>query len=108
MVPQRFKASLRAASLPVSSARAVALALVYSAVAQEPRCVDAFGKDDDADCIRKAPWNGRVILVMGDQYTELEEPYADSRATWLGPENLRIARAQDALFDNRVAIKRSE
>lgn len=100
LLQQNLKDALRRASLPISSAHSVSLALVYSAVAEESRRVEADRKDNDADNIRKARWNGRVILIIDDQYTELEEPIADPRATWFGQANMRLTRAQGTVLEN--------
>lgn len=100
LLPQNPKDALLRASLPVSSTHSVGLAMVYSAVAEESRRVEADGKDNDVDNIRKARWNGRVIMIIGDQYTELEEPFADSRATWFGQANMRLTRAQGTVLEN--------
>lgn len=100
LLPQNPKDALRRASLPVSSTHSVGLAMVYSAVAEESRRVEMDGKDNDVANIRKARWNGRVIMIIGDQYTELEEPIADSRATWFGQANMSLTRAQGTVLEN--------
>ena len=87
---------------PVSTAHCVALALVYSATAKAPRRVEDYGKDKAEDGEGERRWNGRVILVLGDQYTEVEEKYADLRSTWLGEENARLFRTQQAATDGRL------
>ena len=86
---------------PVSSAHTVALALVYSATAKEPRRVESYGKDKDAEDEKERRWNGRVILTLGERYTELEESYANFRSIWLGKENARLFRLQQAATDGR-------
>lgn len=77
------------------------LALVYSATAREKRRVQAYGKEKDEEDEREGRWNGRVILTLGDRYTELEESIADSRAVWFGQENLELTRLQQAATDFR-------
>lgn len=52
--------------------------------------------------VREARWNGRVILVLGNQYTELEEPLAGLRPLWFGEENLKLTRAQQTETDFRA------
>ncbi|MCJ1462133.1 hypothetical protein MMC07_000733 [Pseudocyphellaria aurata] len=101
MVPQPLKDRVEGGGHPICSPHFVALALVYSAVAEESRRVEAYGKDNDADNIRKARWNGRVIMALGDQYTELEEPFSESRVTWIGQENLTSLRTLQAAMDIR-------
>lgn len=89
----------------MSSAAFVGRALVYSAVATQTRRVQAYGRDLAADvgAVRdpRERWNGRVILTLGDTYTELEEPTADLRPFWFGPENDRLTRLQQAATDFR-------
>lgn len=92
-----------AQGLPVSDARFVGLALVYSAVAMQDRRVQAYGKDKDEDLSKPERWNGRVILTLGNSYTELEEPTADLRTFWMGRENVRMTRRQQAATDFRQA-----
>ena len=104
LLPQAFLAPIFAANLPVSSAGSVGLALVYSATAHESRRVENYGKDQDPGQSR-ARWNGRVILTMGDQYSEIEGPIADSRTIWFGAENTRLTRAQQAVTDTRKDYK---
>ena len=104
LLPVSFAARVTAAGQPVSLADVVGLALVYSATAQETRRVEDYGKDRDAGDTYNGRWNSRVILTLGDQYTELEEPIADSRAMWLGAENARAMRAQQAATDTRKGV----
>jgi hypothetical protein len=87
--------------LPVSDAHFVGLALVYSAVAKQERSVQAYGKDEDGDLFKQSRWNGRVIMTLGNKYTEVEEPTADLRPFWLGRENAKLTRAQQAATDFR-------
>ena len=90
-----------AQGLPVSDAHFVGLALVYSAVAKQSRRVQTYGKDKEEDLWKQERWNGRVILTLGDSYTELEEPIADLSPFWMGRENLRLTREQQAVTDFR-------
>jgi hypothetical protein len=87
--------------LPVSSARMVGAALVHSAVAKEARKVDVYGKELLETVKLPGPWNGRVILTLGDTYTELEEKLADLRPQWFGEENAVMTRKQQAATDFR-------
>ena len=88
-----------AAGLPVSEARFVGLAVVYSAVAPQSRRVEAYGKDDGVE--GRGKWNGRTILTLGDTYTEVEEALASLRPQWFGKENTELTRAQQIATDFR-------
>jgi hypothetical protein len=101
LLPGNLAAPILAAGLPVSSAYFVGLALVWSAVGTEPRKVEVYGKEDDSSLSKSGRWNGRVILTLGETYTELEEPIADLRPQWFGQENLRLTRMQQAATDAR-------
>lgn len=87
--------------LPVSSADFVGLALVYSATATQERRVESYGKETEPEAWTPGRWNGRVILTLGDAYTELEEPISDLRRFWFGRENLHLSRRQQAATDFR-------
>ncbi|KAI3319192.1 NAD(P)-binding protein [Xylariaceae sp. AK1471] len=69
------------------------------------RRVEAYGKDREADIWRTERWNGRVIYVLGDTYTELEEGISDLRPFWFGQENHRLVRFQQAATDVRQGIE---
>lgn len=101
LLPQHLADPILAAGLPVSSAHFVGLALVYSATAQETRQVEAYGKEKDSEMERQARWNGRIILTLGDSYTEIEGPVASLRERWFGEENTRLTRMQQAATDFR-------
>ena len=101
LIPQKFIDPIVAANLPVNAAHDVGLALAYSATAKQPRRIEAYGKENDADNIREGRWNGRVILTLGNRYTELEGPLAELRPFWLGRENEKMTRAQQAETDFR-------
>lgn len=88
-----------AAGLPVSSAHFVALAVVFSAVAHQKQRVEDYGKDEAGT--GSGRWNGRTILTLGDEYTELEELIARSKAQWFGGKNLELTRMQQAATDFR-------
>lgn len=94
-------APIQALGLPVSSAHFVGMALVYSAVATQDRRVQTYGKDKKEDLWRPERWNGRVILTLGDAYTELEEPLADLSSFWMGRENRALTQLQQAATDFR-------
>lgn len=101
LLPEHLAAPIIAAGLPVSSAYFVGLALVFSATANETRRVEAYGKEKESENERVARWNGRVILTLGDQYTELEEPMSRLREEWFGKKNLHFTRMQQAATDFR-------
>lgn len=98
---QGFLAPLTAAHLPISTADFVGLALVYSATAQESYRTDVYGKDKESDNTRVRRWNGKVIMTLGNRYTELEGPLAELRPVWLGKENDSLIKAQQAETDFR-------
>ncbi|KAL2829476.1 short chain dehydrogenase reductase [Aspergillus cavernicola] len=101
LLPKDLAAPIIAQGLPVSSAEFVGLALVYSAVAQQNRRVEVYGKELEAEKYTSERWNGRVILTLGDGYTELEEPTADLRPFWFGRRNLEFTRLQQSATDFR-------
>jgi hypothetical protein len=92
--------------MPASDPHVVALALVYSATAMQDRSVQTYGKQRREDLWRGGQrWNGRNIYTRGNTYTELEEPLADLRPFWLGIENERLLRQQQAATDFREDIE---
>lgn len=109
LLPPHLAAPIVALGLPTSEAGFVGRALVYAATARQDRRVEAYGKEKDGDKwptvegdrLQKERWNGRVILTLGETYTELEEPIADLRPFWFGRENLQRTRAQQAATDFR-------
>ena len=125
-VPPGFGRAVVDAGLPSSSAHQVGLALVWSAVGTEsgsgPSSVvdmDAasgpskvlpipaiYGREGSTGVasmggLTGSRWNGRVILVNGDTYTEVEGGYAKAKATWLGEENERLLREAQVVTDFR-------
>ncbi|OTB04032.1 hypothetical protein M426DRAFT_165928 [Hypoxylon sp. CI-4A] len=103
LLPADLAAPILAQGLPVSNAHFVGLALVYSAIASQNRRVECYGKDKDSDLFSQERWNGRVILTLGESYTEMEEPTADLRQFWFGRDNARLTRLQQAATDFRAA-----
>lgn len=101
LLPMDLARPILTAGLPVSTAQFVALAIAYSAVAQELRKVQAYGKDGYEWMQRPGRWNGRTILTLGDTYTELEENLSESRGLWFGYENLEKTKMQQAATDFR-------
>lgn len=110
LLPPHLAAPIVAMGLPTSEAGFVGRALVFAATARQHRRVEAYGKEGDGDVwwkegeAQEQRWNGRVILTLGSTYTELEEPIADLRPYWLGRENLRLTRAQQAATDFREGL----
>lgn len=102
LLPKQLATPLMAAGLPVSSADFVGLAVAYSATAKQTRSVEPYGKDPDEEVL--GPWNGRTILTLGDNYTELEEPIASLRPQWLGEKNAYLTRAQQSATDFRELL----
>ena len=102
LIPQQLLDPIIAASLPVSTAEFVGLALVYSATAQESHRTDTYGKEKESDNKRVSRWNGKVIMTLGNQYTEIEGPLAELRPLWLGEENDKLIKAQQAETDFRA------
>lgn len=99
ILPHQFATRLMAAGLPVSSADVVGLAVAYSATARQTRRVEPYGKDSDEQV--PGPWNGRTIFILGNTYTELEEPIASLRQQWLGEDNAHLTRMQQTSTDFR-------
>ncbi|KAK4196996.1 hypothetical protein QBC40DRAFT_182104 [Triangularia verruculosa] len=94
--------------VPVNTADEIALALVFSATASQKRKVEVYGKEKDSDVFstrnHDKKWNGRVIFTAGTSpmiYTEVEEGLADLRGWWLGRENVKMVRMQQAVGDFR-------
>lgn len=102
LLPAHLAAPIIQQGLPVSDAHFVGLALVHSATATQNRMVEPYGKEQETDRFKPNRWNGRVILTLGDVYTELEEPLADLRPFWFGQENTRFTRLQQAATDFRA------
>ncbi|RWA06746.1 hypothetical protein EKO27_g8348 [Xylaria grammica] len=81
-----------------------ALALIYSATATQDRRVETYGKEKVDDLYKKERWNGRIIYVLGNKFTEIEEPTADLRPYWLGMENDKLVKLQQEVLDVRQGI----
>lgn len=88
-----------ARGLQISTAHHVAKALVFSATAREQRRVEAYGTESEADNEREGPWNGRVIMTMGERYTEVEEPLERLKSQWFGGLNLKHTRIGQVITD---------
>ncbi|KAI1112029.1 NAD(P)-binding protein [Nemania sp. NC0429] len=94
-----------ATGLPIlATPELVALALAYSATAKQDRRVAVYGKEREADLYKAERWNGRIIFVMGDKFTEIEQPMSDLRPFWLGMENDRLVKLQQAVTDTRQGV----
>ncbi|PGG97503.1 hypothetical protein AJ79_09173 [Helicocarpus griseus UAMH5409] len=101
LLPADLAKPIIAAGAPVSSAHHVGLAVVHSAVATQSRQVEGYGKDSEERINSPGPWNGRVILTLGDKWTELEEPTAALRPQWFGQYNTEMTSFQQRLTDFR-------
>lgn len=99
MTPRNLTNMLMNAGVPVSSAHTVALAVVYSVVAGQIERVDDYGKDTVGTGAGR--WNGRTILTMGLDYTELEEVISRLKMGWFGKKNTRLTRKQQIATDSR-------
>ena len=89
----------------------VGLAIAYSATARQSCRVEDYGRDadrpqdssrgDDESAAGEGRWNGRVILTLGEEYTELEEGLARLKPVWFGEENTRLTALQQRATDFR-------
>ncbi|KAI1380478.1 short chain dehydrogenase reductase [Hypoxylon crocopeplum] len=102
LLPKDLAAPIMAAGSPVSTAEHVGLAVAFSAVGVEKNQVDRYGKDPEG-VLGHWPgrWNGRVILTLGDTWTEVEEPMAYTRPEWLGEQQAKSTAHQQKLTDMR-------
>jgi hypothetical protein len=66
--------------------------------------VEGYGKDSRAKVESEGRWNGRVILTLGNRWTEIEEPLARARAEWMGKWNADMTALQQAATDMRGAV----
>lgn len=101
LLPKDLAKPIMAAGAPVSSAHHVALAVAYSAVASQPRQVESYGRDPEGIVNSRGRWNGRCILTLGDQWTEMEEPISSLRKQWFGEYNTEMTAFQQKLTDTR-------
>ncbi|USP74922.1 short chain dehydrogenase reductase [Curvularia clavata] len=101
LLPTNLAAPIKAAGAPISSAYHVGLAIAYSATAQQQRAVESYGRDDATKSNSPGRWNGRIILTLGDRWTELEEPIASLRPNWFGEYNTKMTAFQQKLTDQR-------
>jgi len=105
LLPPQLAKPIMAAGAPVSTASFVGLAIAYSAVAQQEHPVEAYGCDTPEMMKTPGRWNGRTILTLGDQYTEVEEPIASLRIQWFGEYNTKMTAFQQKLTDGRPHAK---
>lgn len=101
LLPADLAKPIIAAGAPVSNAHHVGLAVAYSAVATQQRQVEGYGRDSEAKIESSGRWNGRVILTLGDRWTEIEEPIALLRKQWMGDWNAEMTAFQQMLTDTR-------
>ncbi len=99
LLPQNLAKPLMAVGLPVSSAHFVGLAVVYSALASQKERVEDYGKDTAGTGAGR--WNGRTILTLGEEYTELEEAISKLKPQWFGEKNMKLTRMQQTATDFR-------
>lgn len=85
--------ALYAASLPVSSAYFVALAVVCSAIAQQRERIKDYRRDE-AGIGGEGKWSRRAIVTLREDYTEVEEGIARLKRVWCGEKNKRLTRIQ--------------
>ena len=100
-LPEHLASAVKSIGAPFSDAHTVARALVFAATAKELRRVEDDGKDKAEEQEGERRWNGRIIITLGDQFTEVEEKYADLRSGWLGEETAQLFRSQQAATDVR-------
>ncbi|KAK2017790.1 short chain dehydrogenase reductase [Colletotrichum eremochloae] len=101
LLPGNLAAPIIQAGAPVSSAFHVGLAVVFSATAMQDHQVEAYGRDDPAEVQSRGRWNGRVIVTLGDRWTEVEEPTASLRCQWFGEWPTEMTAFQQKLTDTR-------
>ena len=101
LLPADLAKPIMAAGAPVSKAQHVGLAVAFSAVAMQKRQVEGYGRDSEAKVKSPGRWNGRIILTLGDRWTEIEEPIAQLRKQWLGEWNTEMTTFQQLLTDTR-------
>ncbi|PVH90809.1 short chain dehydrogenase reductase [Periconia macrospinosa] len=101
LLPKDLAKPIMEAGAPVSSAYHAGLAIAYSATAKQSRQVEGYGRDTKEMIESEGPWNGRVILTLGDTYTELEEPMASLRSQWMGAYPTEKTAFQQVLTDTR-------
>ncbi|KAI8931176.1 hypothetical protein NX059_011528 [Plenodomus lindquistii] len=101
LLPSELAVPIKTAGGPISSAYHVGLAIAYSATARQQRAVELYGRDDASKAASPGRWNGRVIMTLGDRWTELEEPIASLRPNWFGQYNADMTAFQQRLTDMR-------
>ncbi|KAH7028654.1 putative short chain dehydrogenase/ reductase [Macrophomina phaseolina] len=103
LLPPELAGPIVAAGGPVSTAHHVGLAVAYSATARQVRQVERYGRESETQAREAGRWNGRVILTLGNRWTELEESVAELRPQWMGEWNAEMTAFQQALTDSRPA-----
>jgi hypothetical protein len=73
---------------------------VYSATARQASRVEDYGRDEPLKD-QTERWNGRVILTLGDTYTEVEEPLIATRKQWVGENFEKLTIQQQKTTDFR-------
>ncbi|KAB2573547.1 Short-chain dehydrogenase/reductase SDR [Lasiodiplodia theobromae] len=105
LLPVDLAAPIVAAGAPVSTAHHVGLAVAFSATAGQPSQVESYGRDTDKQVQAAGRWNGRVILTLGDRWTEVEEGLAKLRPQWMGEWNAEMTAFQQRLTDSRAVVE---
>ncbi|EOD47370.1 putative benzoate 4-monooxygenase cytochrome p450 protein [Neofusicoccum parvum UCRNP2] len=77
------------------------LAKPIMAAGAPPRQVESYGRDPEGIVNSRGRWNGRCILTLGDQWTEMEEPISSLRKQWFGEYNTEMTAFQQKLTDTR-------
>ncbi|GME30024.1 hypothetical protein LQ345_000377 [Neofusicoccum parvum] len=77
------------------------LAKPIMAAGAPPRQVESYGRDPEGIANSRGRWNGRCILTLGDQWTEMEEPISSLRKQWFGEYNTEMTAFQQKLTDTR-------
>ena len=62
--------------------------------------MEDYGRDE-AGIGGEGKWNGRTILTLGEDYTEVEEGIVRLKKVWFGEENERLTRMQQTATDFR-------
>ncbi|OJD28720.1 short chain dehydrogenase reductase [Diplodia corticola] len=102
LLPADLAAPIVAAGAPVSTAHHVGLAVAFSATARQAGQVEGYGRDTSEQVRAAGRWNGRVILTLGDRWTEMEEGVARLRPQWMGEWNAEMTVFQQSLTDTRA------
>jgi hypothetical protein len=101
MLPKQMADPIVAEGLPISTPRHVGLAIVYSATARQSVPVERYGQAEALAPGLAQRWNGRVIMTLGDTFTEIEGPLVQCRPLWWGERNEELTKKQQRVTDVR-------